>query len=33
MRGAWRGDSMGIGAGLCTMLDMAFREFLFHALG
>jgi hypothetical protein len=33
MRGAWSGDSRGIGAGLCRILDMNFREYLFHALG
>jgi hypothetical protein len=32
-RGAWRGDCRGIGAGLCRILDMNFREFIFHALG
>jgi hypothetical protein len=26
------GDSKGIGAGLCRILDMNFREYLFHAL-
>ena len=26
------GDSRGIGAGLCRILDMNFREYLFHAL-
>jgi hypothetical protein len=26
------GDSRGIGAELCRILDMNFREFLFHAL-
>ena len=26
------GDCRGIGAGLCRILDMNFREFLFHAL-
>jgi hypothetical protein len=26
------GDSGGIGVGLCTILDMNFREYLFHAL-
>jgi hypothetical protein len=26
------GDSRGIGVGLCRILDMNFREFLFHAL-
>jgi hypothetical protein len=30
--GAWRGDSRGIGAGLCRILDMNFAELLFHAL-
>jgi hypothetical protein len=29
MRGVWRGDSRGIGAGLRRILDMNFREFLF----
>jgi hypothetical protein len=29
VEGAFR----GIGAGLCRILDMNFREFLFHALG
>jgi len=33
MQGAWRGDCRGIVAGLCRILDMNFREFLFHALG
>jgi hypothetical protein len=28
-RGAWRGDCRGIGAGLCTILNLNFREFLF----
>jgi hypothetical protein len=32
-RGAWKGDCRGIGAGLCRILDMNFREFLFHELG
>jgi hypothetical protein len=32
MRGAWSGDSKGIGAGLCRILDMNFREFIFYAL-
>jgi hypothetical protein len=27
------GDSRGIGSGLCRILDMNFREYLFHALG
>src|SRR5215207_11597602 len=31
-RGAWRGRSRGIGAGLSRSLDMNFRELLFHAL-
>jgi hypothetical protein len=26
------GDSRGIGVGLCRILDVNFREFLFHAL-
>jgi hypothetical protein len=26
------GDSRGSGAGLCRILDMNFREYLFHAL-
>ena len=30
--GAWRGDCRGIGTVLCRILDMNFREFLFHAL-
>jgi hypothetical protein len=29
MWGVWRGDSRGIGAGLCRILDMNFREFVF----
>jgi hypothetical protein len=29
-RGAWRGDFRGIGAGICTMLDVNFREHLFY---
>src|SRR5215203_5954183 len=32
MRGVWRGDSKGTGAGLCRILHVNFREFLFHAL-
>src|SRR5215207_6375593 len=32
MRGVWRGDSKGTGAGLCRILRVNFREFLFHAL-
>jgi hypothetical protein len=32
MRGARDGDSRGIGAGLCTILDMNFRELIFYAL-
>ena len=32
MRGVWRGDSRGIGVGVCKILDMNFREYLFHAL-
>jgi hypothetical protein len=31
-RGAWRGDCRGIGTGLCTILDVDFREFQFYAL-
>ena len=31
-RSAWRGDFRGIGAVLCRILDMNFRENLFHAL-
>jgi hypothetical protein len=27
------GDCRGVGAGICRILDMNFREFLFHALG
>ena len=27
------GDSRGVGVWLCRILDMNFREFLFHALG
>jgi hypothetical protein len=27
------GDSRGIGTVLCSILDMNFREYLFHALG
>jgi len=27
------GDSRGIGAGICRILDMNFREFLFYAVG
>jgi hypothetical protein len=32
VRGAWRGDLRGIGVRLCRILDMNFREFVFHAL-
>jgi hypothetical protein len=32
MQVAWRGDSRGIGAGLYRILDINFREFLFHAV-
>src|SRR5215217_9051107 len=31
-RGAYRGATGLVGVGLCSMLDMNFREFLFHAL-
>jgi len=30
--GRLEGDCRSIGAGLCTILDMNFREFLFYAL-
>jgi hypothetical protein len=33
MRGAWRGDSRGVGLELCKILDPNFVEFPFHALG
>ena len=33
MQGAWRVAFRGIGAGLYRILDMNFREFVFHALG
>jgi len=33
MRGAWRDDYRGIGAEICTILDMSFREFLFYEVG
>jgi hypothetical protein len=33
MRGVLRGDFRGIGAGIYRILDMNFREYLFHALG
>jgi hypothetical protein len=33
MRGVWRGDSKGIGAWVCRILDMNFREFLFYDVG
>jgi hypothetical protein len=33
MQGAWRGVFRGTGVGLCTILDINFGEFLFHALG
>jgi hypothetical protein len=33
MRGAWSGNSRGIGAGLCRILDMNFREFVFYEVG
>jgi hypothetical protein len=33
MQGAWTGDSRGAGVRLCRILDMNFREYLFHALG
>jgi hypothetical protein len=32
MQGAWTGVFRGSGVGLCSILDMNFREFLFHAL-
>jgi len=32
IRGVWRGDSRGTRVGLCRILDMNFREYLFHAL-
>jgi hypothetical protein len=32
MRGVWRGVFRGIGVGLSRILDVNFREFLFHAL-
>jgi hypothetical protein len=32
MQGAWMGVFRGTGVRLCTILDMNFREFLFHAL-
>jgi hypothetical protein len=31
--GRLEGDCRGIGAGLCTILNLNFREILFHALG
>jgi hypothetical protein len=33
MQGAWTGVFRGGGAGICSILDMNFREFIFHALG
>jgi hypothetical protein len=33
MQGAWTGVFRGTGVMLCRILDMNFREFLFHALG
>ena len=32
MRGVWEGDSRGIGGWVCKILQVNFREFLFHAL-
>jgi hypothetical protein len=32
MQGAWMGSILGTGARLCTILDMTFAEFQFHAL-
>jgi hypothetical protein len=32
MQGAWMGVFRGTGVGLCRILDMNFREYLFHAL-
>jgi hypothetical protein len=33
IRPTWSGDVSCIGPGLCTMLDMDFREHPFYALG
>jgi hypothetical protein len=33
MRGVGEGDFGGSGAGLCKILHVNFREYLFHALG
>ena len=33
MQGAWRGVFRGSGVRLCRIVDMKFREYLFHALG
>jgi hypothetical protein len=33
LRGASRRGSGGTGAGLCRILDLNFREFIFHELG
>ena len=32
MQGAWTGVFRGTGVRLCTILDMNFREYLFHAV-
>jgi len=32
-RGAYRGNFRGIGVRLCRILDMNFREYLFHDVG
>jgi hypothetical protein len=32
MQGAWRDDFRGTGVRLCRILDMNFREFVFHEL-
>jgi hypothetical protein len=32
LRGAYRGATGPVGVGLCSMLDMNFREFIFHAI-
>jgi hypothetical protein len=32
MQGAWMGIFRGTGVRLCRILDITFREFLFHAL-
>jgi hypothetical protein len=33
LRGAYRGATGPVGVGLCSMLDMNFREFIFHDVG